>query len=103
MRGAADEEVERSFDRGRRRRPAPPRGVDLAWHVGTFGIVNIFFRVLATVVTPNPTWAFWVALFWGLGLAFHALAYLVTGLDADRESDGLKGARARPVRKGQRS
>ncbi len=25
------------------------------------------------------TWSFWVTLFWGFALAFHALAYLIDG------------------------
>ena len=52
----------------------------LLWHVGVFVIINAFFWVLdLTVGQEGLNWAFWITLFWGLALAFHALAYYVDG------------------------
>ena len=52
----------------------------LVWHVGTFVIINGFLWALDIVVgAEGVQWAFWVTLCWGVGLAFHALAYLVAG------------------------
>lgn len=50
----------------------------LAWHAGTFAIVNTFFWTLSYLLDRNLGWI-WVTLFWGFALAFHALAYLVDG------------------------
>ncbi|MEG3616779.1 2TM domain-containing protein [Isoptericola haloaureus] len=52
----------------------------LLWHVGAFVIINVFFWVLDLALgPPGATWAFWVTGFWGLGLAFHLLAFLIDG------------------------
>lgn len=52
----------------------------LVWHVGAFVIVNAFFWILdLTIGAGGIQWAFWITLFWGLALAFHALAYVVDG------------------------
>lgn len=52
----------------------------LLWHLGTFVIINGFFWFLdAFVGTDGFQWAYWISLFWGLALAFHALAYFIGG------------------------
>lgn len=43
----------------------------LMWHAITFVIVNVFLWVM----TPNAV--IWVAVPWGVGLAFHAAAYFL--------------------------
>ncbi len=44
---------------------------DLMWHVATYVIVNAFLWIIV------PGAAFWVTLFWGIGLAFHVVAYFL--------------------------
>lgn len=52
----------------------------LMWHIGVFVIINAFFWVLdLTVGQDGLNWSYWITLFWGLALAFHALAYFVDG------------------------
>ena len=51
----------------------------LLWHAGAFLIVNAFFWILDLAGGGGLDWAFWITGFWGLALAFHALAYLVDG------------------------
>ena len=64
-------------DRARQRAKAY---TGLLWHVGVFVVINAFLWLLdATVGTEGIQWAYWVTLFWGLGLAFHVVAYLVDG------------------------
>jgi hypothetical protein len=69
---------------------------DLIWHAGTFVIINAMLWFLDIVGGQGVNWAYWVTIFWGIALAFHALAYFVDGrrledhitqeiLDADHE------------------
>lgn len=52
----------------------------LLWHVGAFVILNAFFWVLdATIGAEGIQWAYWITGFWGLALAWHALAWYVDG------------------------
>ena len=51
----------------------------LFWHTGTFVIINVFFWVMDAAGAGGINWAFWITAFWGLALAFHALAYLIDG------------------------
>lgn len=49
------------------------------WHIGAFVIINAFFWLLDWIVgSPRMEWAYWITIFWGFGLAFHVLAYLVS-------------------------
>ncbi|WP_300623957.1 2TM domain-containing protein [Ilumatobacter sp.] len=53
---------------------------DLMWHVGTFAIINAFLWFLDLWVGQDGAqWAYWVTVAWGIGLAFHVLAYLIDG------------------------
>jgi hypothetical protein len=50
----------------------------LMWHIGTFVVINAFLWVLDIVVgVGGVQWAYWITFFWGIGLAFHVLAYLI--------------------------
>jgi uncharacterized RDD family membrane protein YckC len=52
----------------------------LLWHAGAFVIINGFFWFLdAFVGADGFQWAYWITLFWGFALAFHALAYFIQG------------------------
>lgn len=52
---------------------------DLVWHAGTFLIINTFLWSLDIIGGGGVDWAYWVTLGWGIGLAFHALSYIVEG------------------------
>jgi uncharacterized membrane protein (UPF0136 family) len=47
------------------------------WHVATFVIVNAFLWGIDIIKGGGLNWAYWVTITWGLGLAFHAAAYLL--------------------------
>ena len=47
----------------------------LMWHAGTYVIVNAFLWILDIAGGDGVQWAYWVTIPWGIGLAFHALAY----------------------------
>lgn len=49
---------------------------DLMWHVATFVIVNGFLWAI-DLTQGGADWAYWVTLGWGIGLAFHVVAYLL--------------------------
>ena len=75
----------------------------LLWHIGAFIIINAFLWILDTGLGDGSLdWAFWITLFWGFGLAFHALAYFVDGrqveerktqeyLEDERRREALRG------------
>ena len=48
-------------------------------HAGTFVIINAFFWLLDGLGAGGINWSPWITLFWGLALAFHALAYWIDG------------------------
>ena len=53
--------------------------VDLLWHIGAFVIVNGFLWLIDAATGGGITWAWYVTIAWGFGLAFHVLAYLIDG------------------------
>lgn len=56
----------------------------LLWHAGTFGIINAGFWLLdGGVGAAGFQWSWWITVFWGIGLAFHALAYFIDGRDME--------------------
>jgi hypothetical protein len=58
---------------------------DLIWHVGAFVIINTFFWILDLWTGASGLqWAFWITLFWGFALLFHALAWFVDGRQLER-------------------
>lgn len=60
----------------------------LLWHLGAFVIINAFFWILDAMGAGGVNWAFWITGAWGLGLAFHVLAYFIDG----RDLEGRKAA-----------
>ena len=48
----------------------------LLWHIATFVIINAFFWTI-DLATGGATWAFWITLFWGIGLLFHIAWYFI--------------------------
>lgn len=56
--------------------------IGLLWHVATFVIINALLWTLDAVVgAAGIQWAFWVTLSWGIGVAFHTVAWFVDGSD----------------------
>jgi hypothetical protein len=45
-------------------------------HLTSFIFVNIVLIVINLVTSPDSLWFYWVTLFWGIGLASHALKAL---------------------------
>lgn len=53
--------------------------VDFLRHLGIFVIVNAFIWIQDYYIGGEIGWAYWVTIPWGMGLAFHGLAYLIEG------------------------
>lgn len=49
------------------------------WHLGTYLIMMGFFAAIAVMADTGFRWVLWVAIPWGLGIAFHALAFVIEG------------------------
>lgn len=49
------------------------------WHLGTYVIMMGFFAAIALMADTGFRWVLWVAIPWGLAVAFHALAFVVEG------------------------
>ena len=72
---------------------------DLLWHIASFVIINGFLWVLDATQGGGIDWAFWITIFWGIGLLFHVAWYLidVSGsgrryerfLEDERRKDGV--------------
>lgn len=55
------------------------------WHLGSFVVINAFFWFLdAFVGQEGVQWAYWITVFWGLGLLFHLLAWIIDGRQVER-------------------
>jgi len=39
----------------------------------SFLAINIVLLVINLITTPGKLWFYWVTIFWGIGLIFHAL------------------------------
>lgn len=52
----------------------------LLWHIGAFVIINAAFWLMdLTLGASGLQWAYWITGMWGFALAFHVLAYFVSG------------------------
>jgi hypothetical protein len=49
----------------------------LVWHIGVFVVVNAFLWVQDIAAGGGLEYAYWTTIPWGLGLAFHVLAYFL--------------------------
>jgi hypothetical protein len=58
-------------------RPHTDPGDGLAYHIGTYVIMIAFFLAIAAMTGSSATWVIWIAIPWGLAVAFHLLWYLV--------------------------
>ena len=69
----------------------------LVWHIGAFVIINAFFWILDSLGGGGINWAIWITVMWGIGLAFHVLAYLVDGrqLEEQKAEQYIEEFRAR--------
>ena len=47
------------------------------WHAATFVIVNGFLWLLDITQGDGVNWAYWITIFWGIGLVFHIAWYLI--------------------------
>ncbi len=51
---------------------------DVMWHVASFMILNGFLWFLDLGLGQGGAdWAFWITIFWGIGLAFHIAYYFI--------------------------
>lgn len=41
-------------------------------HLVTYVVVNVVFVIINLVTSPGQLWFYWITLFWGIGLVFHA-------------------------------
>jgi hypothetical protein len=81
------------WTRDRRRR--------FASHFSAYAIVMAFLGSLNVLVTPSIQWALWVALAWGVGVAFSARRALLPPSEADVEKL-LEREEKRAVKKARR-
>lgn len=43
-------------------------------HLLSYLVVNIVLIIINLVTNPNHLWFYWVSVFWGIGLIFHAFS-----------------------------
>jgi transcriptional regulator with XRE-family HTH domain len=43
-------------------------------HLAEFAVFIVLLAIMNLILTPHRLWVIWVALAWGVGLAFHALS-----------------------------
>ena len=43
-------------------------------HLLTYLVVNIVMIIINLVTNPNHLWFYWVTVFWGIGIIFHAVS-----------------------------
>jgi hypothetical protein len=47
------------------------------WHTVTFVIINAMLWLIDIAGGSGVDWAFWVTIFWGIGLLFHISWYVI--------------------------
>jgi hypothetical protein len=62
-------------ERIRRRQAAELR--DFGWHVVAYVVVNVLLFAQDWISGDGITWAYWIAIPWGAGLLFHAIAIIM--------------------------
>ncbi len=50
---------------------------NLVWHTAAFVVVNTFLWIQDIAAGGGLEYAYWTTIGWGIGLAFHYLAYFV--------------------------
>lgn len=50
--------------------------VGLMWHLATYLIINGFLWFI-DLLDGNITFAYWVSITWGIGIAFHLAAFII--------------------------
>ncbi|QSZ67414.1 2TM domain-containing protein [Methanofollis aquaemaris] len=48
-------------------------------HLGIYLVVNLLLFAINAVTSPGAWWFYWVTLFWGVGLLFHAVGTFLGG------------------------
>lgn len=48
-------------------------------HLITYIIVNIGLAIINLLTNPDELWFYWVTIFWGIGLLFHAVSVFIFG------------------------
>ncbi|MDN7024870.1 2TM domain-containing protein [Methanoculleus sp. FWC-SCC1] len=46
-------------------------------HLGIYITINLLLVAINLLTSPGALWFYWVTLFWGVGLVFHALDVFV--------------------------
>ncbi len=46
-------------------------------HLGVYIVINVLLLTINLVTSPNALWFYWVTIFWGVGIAFHAMGVFV--------------------------
>jgi hypothetical protein len=58
------------------------------WHVATYLIINAMLWFI-DLRQGGVDWAYWVSLFWGIAVAFHAAWYLITERGISKYDESL--------------
>lgn len=59
-------------------------------HLAAYIAVNLLLIGINMVTSPGTLWFFWVTIFWGVGLIFHALGVFVGGRVLGRDWEERK-------------
>jgi hypothetical protein len=59
-------------------------------HLVVYVVVNLLLFTINMVTSPGGLWFYWVTIFWGVGLVFHALSVFVGGRVFGREWEERK-------------
>lgn len=48
-------------------------------HLAIYVVVNLGVFALNMITSPDTLWFYWVTFGWGIGVAIHAVAFLIEG------------------------